>query len=282
MSYQTPSNLKDALAFLERPGCKIIAGCTDFFPSQTEGETHDCLLDVTRVAELRGISETADGWRFGASVTWTEIAKAVLPPMFDGLKLAALEVGSIQIQNRGTVAGNLCNASPAADGVPPLLTLDARVEIASSQGLRNVALEDFITGVRRVDLGPGELVSGILIPKMSGTAQGTFLKLGSRKHLVISIAMVAAVVELRSEKIAGARLSVGSCSAVAQRLPGLEARLAGLPVADLSAEMFSERTDYDVLSPISDVRGTADYRHDVAAEMCHRAVQDAIRKGAQR
>lgn len=279
MSYHTPTSLSDALAILEESECQIIAGCTDFFPSHKEGTHHPSFLDVSDVEELRGISKQESGWRLGAAVTWTEIASSSLPPAFDGLKQAALEVGSVQIQNRGTVAGNLCNASPAADGVPPLLTLDAKVEVSSRHGQRVVPLQNFITGVRQVDLRPDELVSGIIIPGVSTAARGAFLKLGSRKHLVISIAMVAAVVAAPRGRIESAKVSVGSCSAVAQRLPDLEKRLIGLTASDLSAEVFSKPEDYAVLTPIADVRGTSEYRREVAAEMCIRTVKDAINKG---
>ncbi|MFV0384565.1 FAD binding domain-containing protein [Paracoccus sp. (in: a-proteobacteria)] len=279
MSYLVPTSTAEALNLLSQSGAQIAAGCTDIYPARRQGHIPDRVLDITHIADLRGIARTPEGWRIGAAVTWTQIANAELPPAFDGLKQAALQVGAVQIQNRGTVAGNICNASPAADGVPPLLALDARVEIASRGGARVVALADFITGVRAVDLRADEMVTAILIPALPEHARGAFVKLGSRTHLVISIAMVAAVVDCAGDSIASARVAAGSCSPVAQRLPALEARLAGTPLARIAEVDFAAPALFEPLSPISDVRGSASYRLDVVAELCRRAVIRASKEG---
>jgi CO/xanthine dehydrogenase FAD-binding subunit len=256
---------------------KVVAGCTDYLPGLGDRKAPRNVLDLSSVPELRGISRNEAGWSIGASATWTDIIKADLPPAFDGLKAAAREIGSIQIQNTGTVAGNLCNASPAADGVPPLLTLDARVELQSSDGRRVVKLSDFITGVRRIDLRPNELLRAIHIPNVPGPTRSCFVKLGSRTYLVISIAMVSALVlPDRAGRIEMARVAVGSCSAVAQRLGGLEAALLGLSVADLTDQPDIWSGHFDALSPISDVRGSAEYRLEAAAVLCRRAVFGAL------
>lgn len=219
MGYSAPATLPEALKRLADGDVKVVAGCTDFLPMLGDGQAPPKVLDVSSLPELRGISRTDRGWSIGAATTWTELIRADLPCAFDGLKAAAREVGSIQIQNAGTIVGNLCNASPAADGVPPLLTLDATLELQSVDGRRFVALADFITGVREVDLRPNELVSAIHIPAIPRRAGSCFVKLGSRRYLVISIAMVSALVSLDSAgRIETARVAVGSCSAVAQRL----------------------------------------------------------------
>ena len=133
---------------------------------------------MTRIAALRGISKAKDGWRIGAASTWSEVIAADLPAAFDGLKAAARDVGSVQIQNAGTIAGNLCNASPAADGVPPLLALNALVEICSAEGCRVMPLDTFITGVRHVALDQGEMVTAVIIPETFGSAQKCFREIG--------------------------------------------------------------------------------------------------------
>ena len=276
MPYLAPTDRGDAFRFLQSHSPRIVAGCTDYFPSLGQGEIDQDVLDITRLDGMRGVARMQDGWRIGAATTWTDIVRADLPPAFDALKAAALEVGSVQIQNQGTVAGNICNASPAADGVPPLLVLDARVEVTSADSARVVPLSEFIAGVRQTDLRAGEMVSAILIPDIHPDAQGSFSKLGSRTHLVISIAMVAVSVRVQDGRITEARIAVGSCSPVAQRLPGLEATLTGLAVEDIPHTDFSHM---DVLTPISDVRGSAEYRVDVVAEMCKRAVLEACGKG---
>ena len=267
-----PTSTTDALAMLSEAGPRIVAGCTDFFPGRKQGEVTEDILDITRIAEFRGIRETEDGWRIGAARTWTEIVRAPLPDAFTGLKQAAREVGSVQIQNRGTLAGNICNASPAADGVPPLLALDAVVEIVSVRGARTVPLERFILGPRSVDLAADEIVSAILIPPVPSSAGAAFLKLGSRRHLVISIAMVAVVAEITDGRVAEIRIAVGSCAPVALRLPELEARLRGMTRDEIAAMDTAATGGLGALSPISDVRGTADYRRSVVAELCRRAV----------
>src|SRR5205814_5941824 len=127
----------------------ILAGGTDFYPALGERLPQGDVIDITALREIRGISVEPTYFRIGGLTTWTEIVRTPLPRCFDALKAAAREIGSVQIQNRGTVAGNLCNASPAADGVPPLLALDAEVELASAAGKRRLALAEFITGNRK-------------------------------------------------------------------------------------------------------------------------------------
>ena len=274
MTYLSAKTLGEAFSALAAPDVSVIAGGTDFFAQTGEGLTGRPLLDVTRLPGFRGIFRTQTGWRIGAATRWREVIAADLPPAFDGLKAAAREVGSVQIQNRGTVAGNICNASPAADGVPPLLTLLAQVEVVSAKGTRTVPLEDFITGVRRTVLMPGELVSAILIPDAAG--RGGFLKLGARRYLVISIAMVAGVIEVNEGRIVQAKLAVGSCSPVARRLPGLEARLVGHPV---EKPVTVGADDFLGLAPITDLRGTGVYRIEAVAELLQRLIADLT--GAQ-
>ena len=264
---------------LKDGGPKVIAGCTDYYPSLPQGSQVRDLLDISQIAELRGIAQTDQGWRIGAATTWTDILRAPLPPAFDGLKLAAREVGSVQIQNRGTIAGNICNASPAADGVPPLLALQAQVELASLNGTRRMPLSEFITGVRQTKLDAGEMLVALHIPPHSPSATSAFSKLGSRTHLVISIAMVAAVLELKNGAIEAATLAVGSCSPVAQCLPALQAALIGKTFAEVEAMDFEQDGHLAPLAPISDVRGSAEYRMDVVAELCKRVVLTAMQEG---
>ncbi|MEK9725482.1 MAG: FAD binding domain-containing protein, partial [Rhodospirillaceae bacterium] len=213
-AYHRPTDLQDALAWLAETGGRVAAGCTDLFPGTDRPALAGQILDVTAIAGLRGIAESAEGWRIGAATTWTDVLRTDLPAAFDGLKLAAREVGSVQIQNAGTLGGNLCNASPAADGVPPLLTLDAAVELASASGTRTLPLPDFIRGPRDTALQPDELMTAILIPQSAGAGAATFLKLGARKYLVISIAMVAARLTVAGSTVTYAAVAVGACSAV--------------------------------------------------------------------
>jgi CO/xanthine dehydrogenase FAD-binding subunit len=260
--YAQPRTIEEATRAMAAEGALAVSGGTDVFPAHVGRPLAGPLVDLSRVAGLRGITATAEGYRFGSVTTWTDIIRATLPAAFDGLKAAAREVGSVQIQNRGTIAGNLCNASPAADGVPPLLALDASVEIAAPAGRRVLPLSAFITGYRRTALAPGEIVTAVLVPRPASAARSAFVKLGARRYLVISILMAAATVEKDAQgRIVRAAVAVGAASPVAQRLPRLEADLQG--VAGQPSAIIVPR-HLDGLAPIDDVRATAAYRIEAA------------------
>ncbi|MDJ0947505.1 MAG: xanthine dehydrogenase family protein subunit M [Alphaproteobacteria bacterium] len=271
--YLRPGAVQDALEALDRRGLTIVSGGTDFYPARVGQPLDDDILDISGLAELRGITETDSHHVIGAITTWTDVIRASLPPYFDGLKLAAREVGGLQIQNAGTVCGNICNASPAADGVPPLLALDARVELSSRNGVRSLPLTEFIIGNRKTARRPDELVTGLTIPKPANPAMSGFLKLGARRYLVISIVMVAGVLERAPDgTVAAARLAVGSCSEVARRMLGLERVLAGRPIGpELGSAAMEEHVE--LLAPIDDVRGTAEYRQEAALTLVRRLLR---------
>lgn len=269
--YAKPTTVDEALALLGEDAWRILAGGTDFYPAQGVKPFRDNVLDINGLTALRGIAETDDHFVIGARTTWTDIIRHPLPPAFDALKQAAREVGSPQIQNVASVAGNLCNASPAADGVPGLLVLDAEVELRSATTTRHLPLPDFILGNRRTALQAGEMVTAVRLPKLAATGTSAFLKLGARRYLVISIAMVAARLVMENGTIIEAAVAVGSCSAVAKRLAGVEAAIRGLP-ADGALAAAIQSAPTRELSPIADVRGSAEYRLDAVREIVARAV----------
>lgn len=272
--YLQPARLDDALAALAARRWTVLAGGTDFYPAHVGRPVAADILDITRVAKLRGIRDEGGVIRIGATVTWSELIAASLPPQFDGLKAAAREVGGEQIQNAGTLAGNLCNASPAADGVPPLMALGAQVELASSTATRRVALTDFVFGNRKTARQPHELVTAVLVPKWRAGTRAVFLKLGHRKYLVISIVMVSAVVALDDAgRITLCGIAVGACSAAAQRLTALESRLVGHPARHAAGLVTAD--DLKTLRPIDDLRGSAEYRLDAALTLVRQAIATA-------
>jgi len=285
-AYARPQSLRDALGLLNDRPHRILAGGTDVYPADAAavgwgrpGLDHPDsppVLDITGIHTLARLRRFPDRVELGALVTWTEAIEVGLPAWFDCVRLAGREVGGRQIQNRGTVAGNLCNASPAADGVPALLVLNARVRLQRRGGSREVALHEFITGNRRTSLRPGELMTAIVIPAPSTAARSTFLKLGARRYLVISIAMVAACLELEHGRVRDARLSVGACSEVAQRLTGLESRLEGVPGTQAPDMVRDE--DLASLSPFDDVRASAPYRRHGARVLVRRALDALVRE----
>ncbi|MBO9408201.1 FAD binding domain-containing protein [Shimia sp. R9_1] len=276
--YHRPDKLKDALALLEAERVIIAAGCTDLFAATEAQElgsgADDVVLDVTALSELQGIQKVAKGWRIGAAATWSDVVAASLPPAFDMLKRAARQVGGIQVQNAGTLVGNVCNASPAADGMPPLLALDAEVELLRPGGIRRMALRDFVTGPRQTARENDEIVSALLVPEGSASGHSAFEKLGTRSHLVISIAMVAARLEVSDGRVTGAAMAVGACSPVAARLSALETALIGVAVDDIE-DVVGEAQISAALSPISDVRGSAEYRLEAVPELVRRALRSA-------
>lgn len=284
VTYFRPTELDTALDLAARPDAVLIAGGTDLYTTTTSSTLSRALVDVSAIEAISGIEKQEGAgtpqyrpggeFRIGGATTWTELVEAELPPAFDGLKQAARTVGSVQIQNAGTIAGNLCNASPAADGVPPLLTLNAEVELTSAaRGARRLALSDFITGVRATRRAPDEILTALFIPAPPDGARSAFGKLGARKYLVISIVMTAALVVLEGDgRISEARLAVGACSAVAQRLVDLEAALVGQSIDEITINpsLLSD------LTPLTDVRGTAPFRLEVAAEQCRRTLESAV------
>jgi CO/xanthine dehydrogenase FAD-binding subunit len=275
--YLRPKTLNEAVVLLASPGGQVLAGGTDFYPALGDRLPQGRVIDITALGEIRGISIESERVRIGGLTTWTELIRHPLPCCFDALKTAAGEVGSVQIQNRGTVAGNLCNASPAADGVPPLLALDAHVELASAAGKRRMPLADFIAGNRKTQLRTDEILAAVLVPRRMEHARSAFMKLGARRYLVISISMVAAVVQTDAAgRVAEAHVAVGSCSVKAQRLSQLEQDLTGMP-AKAGIGSVVEARHLTTLSPIDDVRATADYRRDASLTLVRRTLEACVR-----
>lgn len=274
-AYLRPLSLPDALAHLARAPSRILAGGTDVYPATQGQSLQGPILDITALPDLRGITQTADGLRIGAATTWAEIARANLPPALLSLQQAAKEVGGRQIQNAGTLGGNLCNASPAADGVPPLLTVEAQVEICREGASRLLPLSEFLLGPRKTALHSGELLTALHIPQSGLTGQSHFLKLGARAYLVISIAMVATRLTLENGQITGAALAVGACSATARRLPRVEAALLGQP-AMAADSLIDPALVAEGLAPLDDLRASATYRAEAATELLRRCLNTTI------
>jgi CO/xanthine dehydrogenase FAD-binding subunit len=270
--YSRPKTLDAALHVLAQDGGQILSGGTDFFPALGDWPAPDRVIDISGLAEIKGIAVEANHIRIGGLTTWSQLVATPLPRCFEGLKSAAREIGGIQIQNRGTVAGNLCNASPAADSVPPLLALDAEVELVSEVGARRLPLGNFIVGNRKTVRRPDEILANVIIPRTLDDATSAFLKLGARRYLVISIAMVAVVLKIDNVgRVAEARIAVGSCSAAARRLSTLEHALIGVK-AHTGLGAVAQAEHLAQLSPIDDVRATASYRNDAALTLVRRAL----------
>ena len=277
--YVLPRDLEEAIRFLANGEGRVIAGGTDVYPGVDTATPTEPLIDITRLGELRGISASDDHHRIGALTTWSEIAAFHdLPSSFSGLRRAAGEVGSVQIQNVATIGGNLANASPAADGIPPLLTLDASVELTSSRGTRVLPLTEFIVDYRTTALERDELLAAVLVPRALDDASADFTKLGSRTYLVISIVMVATLLQTDEDGIVtSAAVAVGACSPVAMRLGELEEELVGRHIGD-ELEMIPHREHLVSLSPIDDIRASHRYRRNAALTLVQRSIGECRRR----
>ena len=277
--YYRPNKINDALNSLSKQKLTIAAGCTDLLPSTQEDNLGNDILDVSGIKSLRNITFENGFRKIGSGVTWTDLVENNdLPKCYDMLKECSLQIGSRQIQNLGTIGGNLCNASPAADGVPCLLSLDASIELLSVNGKRVLKLEDFIKGSRKTELQNDEILSAILIPKEAELGNSSFLKLGARKYLVISIAMIACKLNLKNDIISDIAISIGSCSAVAKRITSLENLLIGKSIKDELTTIILNFNYEKYLSPINDIRGTNLYRLKVSKVLVKDTIINTINK----
>ena len=277
--YYRPDKINDALYSLSKEKLTIAAGCTDLLPSTQQENLGNNILDISGIKSLRHISFENGFRKIGSGVTWTDLVENnELPKCYDMLKECSLQIGSKQIQNLGTIGGNLCNASPAADGVPCLLSLDASIELLSVNGKRVLKLEDFIKGSRKTELQNNEILSAILIPKEAEIGRSSFLKLGARKYLVISIAMVACKLNLKKDVISEITISVGSCSAVAKRIKSLENLLIGKSIKDELTTIILNYNYENYLSPINDIRGTNTYRFKASKVLVKDTIIKTINK----
>ena len=270
--FERPASVAQATRLLAARPWAVLAGGTDLYPAHVGRAIALPVLDIGGIAELRGMRREGASWTIGATTTWSDVARAELPPLFAALQAAAREVGGVQIQNAGTVAGNLCNASPAADGTPALLAMRARVVLQSARGLRELAVDEFVLGNRRTARADDELVVAIRIPAWSERAHSAFAKLGGRRYLTIAVTAVAVVVDADPDgSVRAAGVAVGSCAPAARRLPALEARLVSSRIdGDLGALVAD--ADLAPLAPIDDVRGSAAYRIDATRTLLRRAL----------
>ena len=273
----TPRHLFEAYERLAAGPTRPIAGGTDVMVAITGelGPIPDRMLDLSRIDALRGISLESSGLVLGARTTYTEIRRSALcREHLPALVEAAATIGAAQIQNRGTLGGNIANASPAGDTLPLLLAADAVILVGGQRGEREISALDFFIAYRRTALAPDELILQVRFPLSPGR-QLRFRKVGTRRAQAISKVVVALAWQDGGEHgWSDVRVALGSVAATPIRAAATEAVLEGArptpQVADLAAETLAGE-----LSPIDDVRSTAEYRRTVAARILHRLLRDA-------
>jgi xanthine dehydrogenase small subunit len=274
---EVPRHLFEAYERLSATLVTPIAGGTDLMVRITGeiGAPPERLLDLSHVEELKGISLEAGGLVLGARTTYTDIRRsAIVRAHLPALVEAAATIGAIQIQNRGTIGGNIANASPAGDTLPILLATDAEILVGGQRGEREIAARDFFVAYRQTALSPDELILHVRFPLPKGR-QVRFRKVGTRRAQAISKVVLAA--SWRDSGHGGwsdVRIAFGSVAPMPIRAVATERVLEGnLPtpqIADQAAETLAAE-----LEPIDDVRSTADYRRTVAARILHRVIREA-------
>lgn len=267
---QSPATLAEAYALLsERDrAMKVIAGGTDLMVLMNAHMLDAAeFLDIWRLDELRGISDEGDALRVGALTTYTQLIRSDLiqrhvPALVD----ASRTIGAIQIQNRGTIGGNVVNASPAGDSLPVLAAYDAEIEIGSARGKRRVAFNEFYAGYRSTMLQTNELVLAVRIPKLTEGDRDFFWKVGTRRAQAISKTVLAVRARMNGETIDAISIGVGSVAPTVIRAPQTERLLTG---AVLTAALIEKarRTIAEEITPITDLRSTEHYRRTVTGNV---------------
>jgi xanthine dehydrogenase FAD-binding subunit len=271
LPYAGPATLGEALRLrAEHPDWLVLAGGTDVMVGEGEREAALGVLDVFGVAELHGVSATDGSIRIAACSTFTELlASDAVCDALPLLAAAAREVAAVQIRDRGTIGGNVVTSSPVGDLLPCLLALDASVVVASARGSRTVAYEQFVRGYRAVDLAADELLVAVEIARpLPGTAQ-YWRKVGARAAQAIAKVSVAAVARVVAGRVVGFRLAFGGVADQPVRLYAVEEIAEGARPDSALVESVRAAVR-EALEPITDVRSTADYRRDVAANLAAR------------
>jgi carbon-monoxide dehydrogenase medium subunit len=280
------TTIDDVLHILDekRERARIVAGATDLILEIERGVRKgiETLVDVSRIPGMAGISYTEDGMlHLGPLVTHNHcVASKLIRDFAYPLARACWEVGSPQIRNRGTIAGNLVTASPANDTITPLVALGAVLTLRSANGTRQIALQDFYHGVRRTDLQPNEMVVDIAFPGLPGKTKGTFLKFALRQAQAISLVNAAVILSFEDEVVREARITLGAVAPTIVSAPEAEDFLVGKPLSD---EIIQRAAELAVRAarPISDVRGSAGYRARMVQVLVRRGLR-AIRAGEER
>ena len=285
MRYHAPSSVAEAvkLAAGTTGITRFLSGGTDVLVQLRAGMvTPDDLIDLKKIPGLHDITKTADGgWRIGATVSGAEMRRhaalcADWPGVVEGMNL----VGSTQVQGRATLAGNLCNGSPAADSVPGMVAAGARVVVTGPNGTRDVAVEDIPAGPGRTKLQPGEMIEAVLLPPRGTQGGDAYLRFIPRTEMDIAVVGVGISLTLDGDKVVSARVSLGAVAPTVLLVDAAAKVTIGttLDEAALAALATAVRA---AATPISDKRGTAEFRKEVVGVLAGRAARIAYERAAE-
>ncbi len=285
--YVKAKDAGQAVALLAKHGraAKILAGGTDLLVElKSAAHAPEVIIDISRVAGLKGISLTDEGLRLGALVTHSEIiASALIRDVFPGLADAARSIGAVQTRNLATLGGNLVSCVPSMDSGPLLMALEAMVAVESPGGRRRIPLQELFVGPRKTALGPDELLVEIVIPKRNVGKPAAFQKFGLRKGQALALVNAAASfwVDGGKKSFREARIALGAVAPTVIRAVKAEAYLEGRPIA---AEAMAEagRLAAAEANPISDFRASAAYRRDLIAVLVKRALESAYARASEK
>jgi len=279
-----PRSVDEALRVLSDRGsdAKLLAGGTDLLPQMKNGLLKPgCVIDLSGVASARALQADARGLRIGAAVAARTLERdATARATYTSLAESGALVGSVQIRNLATLGGNLCNAAPSADMAPPLLALDAEAVIVGPKGERRVPFADFFVDVRRTVLAPDEILLEIVVPAPGPRSGGNYLRHTPRRELDIAVVGVASQLTLSNGVCSKARIALAAVAPVPLRARAAEQALEGKPVTAEAIERAAELA-VGVAKPISDQRGSADYRRHLVRVLTRRTLRTALaRAGA--
>ena len=283
IDYTAPTSLSEAVSIMAAHGdrARPLAGGTDVLVQLRGGRREvDVLVDTKKIPELNGIRLDDNGLQLGAAVACTQIYddQAVVAA-YPGLIDAAGLIGSIQIQGRASIGGNLCNASPSGDSIPPVITLGGEAHINGPNGWRTVPTEDFCTGPGRNALEPGELLVAIQIPAPAAHSGTAYLRFIPRNEMDIAVAGVSSTVVLDAsgQNIQSARIALASVGPTPILATAAGDSLAGKAVSD-DAIAEAGRLASEAATPITDMRGTIRQRHHLVDVLTRRTLNIAIRR----
>ncbi len=271
--YYSPESLDEALSLLaELENATPVIGGTDLLIAMRNGvSVPSHVVDLNEIPELNYVKEEEGIIRIGATATHSQVANSPLVAGIHSLVDSVSRIGSPQIRNRGTITGNICNASPAADSAPPLLVHMAEVEIQSLDGKRVIPIADLFAGPKINSLEPGELLIEIRIPVPPAGSASSFKRIGRRKAFTLSVVSAAAYIQMEGETCTDAKVAFGSVAVTPISVPEAENLLTG---SKLDEEIINaaSKAVYEAVKPITDVRGTAEYRKDMCPVLMRRAI----------